>query len=138
VVATELCKASTAAARENVAANGVENVLLARMSSEEFVAAWRAKADKHRLKGLDWDALDAQTLLIDPPRCGLDNETEALMATFPRIVYVSCNPETLAANLQRVEATHRIERFAVFDQFPFTHHIECGAYLVRSPEQSAL
>lgn len=131
VVATELCKASTAAARDNIVANDVDNILVARMSSEEFVEAWQARAEKVRLTGLDWATLDVRTLLVDPPRSGLDPATEALMATFERVVYVSCNPETLHANLQRVKESHRIERFAVFDQFPFTHHVECGAYLVK-------
>jgi tRNA (uracil-5-)-methyltransferase len=50
---------------------------------------------------------------------------------FDRIVYISCNPETLHANLSAIAATHRIARFAAFDQFPYTHHLECGVYLVR-------
>lgn len=38
------------------------------MSSEEFVEAWTTKATKFRLKGLDWDVLQLNTLLVDPPR----------------------------------------------------------------------
>lgn len=38
------------------------------MSSEEFVEAWTTKASKNRLKGLDWDELQLNTLLVDPPR----------------------------------------------------------------------
>ena len=38
------------------------------MSSEEFVQAWITKATKNRLKGLDWDELQLNTLLVDPPR----------------------------------------------------------------------
>lgn len=131
VVATELSKASVAAARDNIADNGVANIFMVRMSSEEFVEAWRTRVPKRRLEGLDWDALDLRTLLVDPPRAGLDADTEKLMAGFERVVYVSCNPETLHANLQCVKATHEIRAFAVFDQFPFTHHVECGAFLVR-------
>jgi hypothetical protein len=69
VVATEVSKASVAAARHNIAANGVANVFLARMSSEEFVETWRVKGSRFRLTGLDWDALQLNTLLVDPPRC---------------------------------------------------------------------
>ncbi len=50
---------------------------------------------------------------------------------FDNIVYISCNPETLAANLRSIASTHSIQRFAAFDQFPYTHHLECGVYLVR-------
>jgi tRNA (uracil-5-)-methyltransferase len=127
----QMSKPSTAAARENLRANGVKNVFMVRMSSEEFVDAWRSKTPKNRLAGLDMDALDLQTLVVDPPRAGLDKGTEQLMSEFERIVYVSCNPETLHANLQCVKETHDVRDFALFDQFPYTHHIECGVHLVR-------
>jgi tRNA (uracil-5-)-methyltransferase len=64
-------------------------------------------------------------------RAGLDPATEELLAAFDRIVYISCNPTTLHANLAGLSASHRITRFALFDQFPFTEHVECGVYLER-------
>ena len=74
------------------------------------------------------------TLFVDPPRSGLDPESVKLMAGFDRIVYVSCNPETLHANLAGIAGvTHDVVRFAAFDQFPFTHHLEAAVYLVRKP-----
>lgn len=116
----------------------LSNTLLNRLfeCSEEFVEAWRTKAKKNRLEGLDWDSLDLRTLVVDPPRAGLDPDTEKLMLEFDNIVYVSCNPETLRENLERVKETHDIKSFAVFDQFPFTHHVECGVYLTRKPVPS--
>ena len=78
-----------------------------------------------------------KTLFVDPPRSGLDPESVELMATFDRIVYISCNPETLHANLKGVAGvTHDVVRFAAFDQFPFTHHLEAGVYLVRKNHPS--
>lgn len=68
VVATELAKASVVAARHNMEANGVTNIFLARMSSEEFVETWRVKGTRNRLAGLDWEQLNLKTLLVDPPR----------------------------------------------------------------------
>jgi len=53
---------------------------------------------------------------VDPPRAGLDAATEALLPEFERVVYVSCNPATLEANLRPLLATHALRRFAVFDQ----------------------
>lgn len=50
------------------------------------------------------------------------------------MVYISCNPDTLHANLQEVAGTHALKSFAIFDQFPYTEHIECGVYLQRKPE----
>eukprot|EP00892_Ulva_mutabilis_P004778 jgi/Ulvmu1/2672/UM014_0128.1 len=136
VVATELSKSSTAAARDNLEVNNISNVFMIRMSSEEFVDAWRTKAAKRRLKDIDWDTLDLRTLVVDPPRAGLDPETVKLMLEFDSVVYVSCNPETLHENLKAVKDTHDIKSFAVFDQFPFTHHVECGVYLTKRPQAS--
>eukprot|EP00803_Ostreobium_quekettii_P008216 evm.model.scf_449.2 EVM.evm.TU.scf_449.2 scf_449:7180-13202(+) len=131
VVATEVSKASVAAARENIKANGVTNILLGRMSSEEFVEAWKQQRPMRRLPELQWTDLKLTTLLVDPPRAGLDKDTEKLLHEFDSIVYISCNPATLRDNLETVKETHDISRFAVFDQFPYTSHLECGAYLKR-------
>lgn len=68
---------------------------------------------------------------MDPPRAGLDDETVQLLKEFNQIVYVSCNPDTLHDNLLKVADTHTIRKFALFDQFPYTDHIECGVYLER-------
>ena len=44
-------------------------------------------------------------------------------------MYISCNPHTLRANLDTLCQTHTIQRMALFDQFPFTPHTECGVLL---------
>jgi tRNA (uracil-5-)-methyltransferase len=46
-------------------------------------------------------------------------------------MYISCNPETLKENLDILSETHDITRFALFDQFPYTHHMEAGVMLER-------
>ncbi|KFM28206.1 tRNA/tmRNA (uracil-C(5))-methyltransferase [Auxenochlorella protothecoides] len=94
VVATEVSKRSVAAARRNCAQNGVNNVFLARMRSEEFTEAWRTGGKKERLKGLDLVECDFQTLLVDPPRAGLDPDTLQLLHEFDNVIYISCNPGT--------------------------------------------
>ncbi|KAG2447247.1 hypothetical protein HYH02_007987 [Chlamydomonas schloesseri] len=132
VVATEVSKSSVEAARYNMEANGVSNVFLARMASEEFAVTMRERGTRRRLEGLEgWEALRLRTILVDPPRAGLDDFTVELLKEFDRIVYISCNPDTLHANLKAIAPTHRIARFAAFDQFPYTHHLETGVYLVR-------
>jgi len=130
VVATEVAKSGVEAAKYNIAANKADNIFIARMASEEFSEAWRTKAKKRRLEGLgDWSTLDMRTVFVDPPRSGLDDGTVQLVSEFDSIVYISCNPETLHHNLKALMATHKILRFAAFDQFPYTHHLECGVYL---------
>ncbi|GIL59952.1 hypothetical protein Vafri_14608 [Volvox africanus] len=132
VVATEVSKSSVEAARFNLEANSVTNVFLARMASEEFAETMRTRGSRRRLEGLGpWEELRLRTILVDPPRAGLDDFTVGLLKEFDRIVYISCNPETLHANLRAIADTHGIARFAAFDQFPYTHHLECGVYLVR-------
>lgn len=131
VIATEVSKASVETAHHNLKANGVTNAIVARMSSEEFTAAWHEKRPMRRLEGLDWSEVNLQTILVDPPRAGLDDETVQLLQCFDNVVYISCNPATLVANLTEIKDSHDIKRFAIFDQFPGTEHLECGAFLQR-------
>ncbi|CAK8743375.1 tRNA/tmRNA (uracil-C(5))-methyltransferase [Sodalis praecaptivus] len=72
-----------------------------------------------------------ETIFVDPPRSGLDYETVSLVQAYTRILYISCNPDSLCRNLATLAVTHRIARLALFDQFPYTHHMECGVLLVR-------
>lgn len=131
VVATEVSKSAVAAARRNFEANGVTNVTVARMSSEEFTEAWHSGRQYKRLDNLDLSTLDFKTLLVDPPRAGLDEGTLGLLPHFERVVYISCNPVTLKRDIAAVADKFIVERFAMFDQFPYTHHVECGVYLKR-------
>lgn len=66
---------------------------------------------------------------MDPPRSGLDDTTRALAKDFEQIIYISCNPETLHRDLKELTKTHEIVRFALFDQFAYTNHIESGVIL---------
>ena len=73
-------------------------------------------------------------LVLDPPRAGLSQKIvrRVIEASPKRIVYVSCNPTTLAPNAaQLVEAGWRLERVTPVDMFPQTPHIECVAVLTR-------
>jgi 23S rRNA (uracil1939-C5)-methyltransferase len=73
-------------------------------------------------------------LVIDPPRAGLSKKVvrRIVEAAPRRIVYVSCNPTTLAPNAaELVEAGWTLRRVRPVDMFPQTHHIECVALLER-------
>jgi tRNA (uracil-5-)-methyltransferase len=131
VLATEIDTTAIAAARHNLLANGIENCTVARLSSVEAAAALARERPFRRLAGFDLDRFAPETLLVDPPRAGLDSRTLAFAAGFRRIVYISCNPLSLHANLLGLGPGFRIERFAAFDQFPYTHHLECGVVLER-------
>lgn len=128
VVATELSKVSIKAAEFNIAVNQINNVQVLAMSAEDVAAALQTGS---QLKHLDLSAMQLDTVLVDPPRAGLDGDTVKLVSRFQDILYISCNPQTLADNLTALSATHQVEAFAMFDQFPYTHHMECGVWLRR-------
>ena len=129
VVATEISKTSVNAAQFNIAANHLDNCTILRMSSEEFVQAKNKEREFRRLADVNLDEYNFSTVLVDPPRAGLDDDTIAMISQYDNIIYISCNPETLADNLATLTLTHDIVRSALFDQFPFTHHIESGVIL---------
>lgn len=131
VLATEISKASIAALEHNTAVNGIHNIALARLSSEEFTQALNGVRPFFRLKHLNLDSYRFNTVLVDPPRAGLDEGTLQLIQRCDNILYISCNPSTLADNLQQLHQTHRIQRASLFDQFPYTEHMEAGVFLQR-------
>ena len=129
VIATEISKTSIKSAKENCALNGVENIDFIRMSSEEFVEARNKVREFTRLKDVDLDSYKFSTIFLDPPRAGLDDTTTKLSQDFENIIYISCNPETLHRDLEELTKTHTIEKFALFDQFAYSNHIESGVIL---------
>lgn len=131
VLATEVSKASINALQHNVAANGCHNIALARLSSEELTQALNNVRPFRRLAHVNLADYQFSTVLVDPPRAGLDLDTLALLQRFDNIVYISCNPDTLASNLETLCNTHTIINTALFDQFPYTHHMESGVLLKR-------
>lgn len=134
VLATELAKPSVESAQYNIAANKIDNVKIIRMSAEEFTEAMEGKREFNRLKQADVELSDYQceTVFVDPPRSGMDIDTCKMVQKYRRILYISCNPETLQENLEILGETHQITRFALFDQFPYTHHMEAGVLLEKS------
>jgi tRNA (uracil-5-)-methyltransferase len=131
VLATEISRTSVASARQNLEANGICNVRVARMSAEEFAAALKGEKSGRRVADMALADHDFSTVLVDPPRAGLDEASCRQLSEYPRIVYISCNPDTLERNLETLCRTHEVKRFALFDQFPWTPHCECGVLLER-------
>ena len=139
VLATEVSKVATRAAQENLVLNEVDNVAFVRLAAEEVTQAMNGEREFRRLKSLDPRLSDYElaTVFVDPPRAGLDDGTARLCQKFNQILYVSCNPLTLIDNLKSLSVTHRIQALAFFDQFPYTHHLECGVSLIRRGEHES-
>ncbi|MCL1077166.1 tRNA (uridine(54)-C5)-methyltransferase TrmA [Parashewanella spongiae] len=131
VLATELAKPSVESAQYNIAANNIENLTIIRMSAEDFSDAMAKKRAFRRLKDVDLDSYNCNTIFVDPPRAGIDDNTLSLVQGYDRILYISCNPSTLVDNLNMLSSTHKVSRFALFDQFPYTDHMESGVWLER-------
>jgi 23S rRNA (uracil1939-C5)-methyltransferase len=114
----ELVPEAIADAKRNAERNGIENA--------HFVAG-NARTG---LRDLVEKAGKPDVVVVDPPRAGLSQKIvrRILECEAKRIVYVSCNPTTLAPNAaQLAEAGYRLRRVRPVDMFPQTPHIECVA-----------
>ncbi len=133
VLATEMAKSSVNAAKWAIDYNHIKNIAIARLSAQEFSEAHQGEREFRRLKqsGIGIKDYEFGTVFVDPPRAGIDDETLKILSQFDNIIYISCNPDTLFDNLLFLDKTHDIKRFALFDQFPYTHHIESGVWLVK-------
>ncbi|MDD2886720.1 MAG: tRNA (uridine(54)-C5)-methyltransferase TrmA [Aliarcobacter sp.] len=129
VLATEISKTSIKSALKNCELNNVNKIQFIRMSAEEFVQGLQEVRVFNRLKDVNLKDYKFDTIFMDPPRSGLDDTTRALAKDFEQIIYISCNPETLHRDLKELTKTHEIVRFALFDQFAYTNHIESGVIL---------
>ena len=131
VLASEISKSSIANARINCELNGVRNAQFVRLSADELMGAFAHRREFERLKGIDIFSYDFSHVLIDPPRAGLEPSVIDFIKNFQNLIYISCNPQTLFENLRSLCVTHEVRRFAIFDQFAHTSHIECGVLLRR-------
>ena len=129
VLATEISKSSIKSAKENCKLNGVDNIEFVRLSASELTQALKGEREFRRLKDIDLDSYNFSTILVDPPRGGLDKDSLDLVSKFDNIIYISCNPKTLKRDLETIIKTHNIKNYALFDQFPHTEHIESGVFL---------
>ena len=75
-------------------------------------------------------ALDFDTVIVDPPRAGLSKKTKELLAKInPKtIIYVSCNPLTLARDIKDLDG-YILQYGNLVDEFPETYHVECVVVL---------
>ena len=118
----EIVESAVADAIANAELNGIEN---ARFFAGDIRTAARPLVEQ---------AGQPDVVVVDPPRAGLSQKIVRRIVEMgaKRIVYVSCNPTTLAPNArQLVDAGWTLERVQPVDMFPQTPHIECVALLVR-------
>lgn len=110
-------------ARENAEAQGIRNT--------RYVCA---NLDDAALAQSPWLREPFDRVLVDPPRTGAAAVVEALgPVAIPRLVYVSCNPSTLARDAERLvhQFGYRLEAAGIMDMFPHTAHVESIALFTR-------
>jgi len=122
VVGIEYVEESVEHARENAAANGINNALffagdMARVFNEEFLGR---NGYPH-------------VVFTDPPRAGMHPDVVKRIARSgaDKIVYVSCNPATQARDIEILSELYALEKVQPVDMFPHTHHVESVALLAR-------
>jgi 23S rRNA (uracil1939-C5)-methyltransferase len=119
----DISEESIACALENADLNGVAN------------AAFFAGDVGQAIEELRERSGDPDVVVVDPPRAGLSNKAVRRLGRIgaPRIVYVSCNPTTLAGNVKQLREDwgYELRRARPVDMFPHTPHVECVAELGR-------
>jgi 23S rRNA (uracil1939-C5)-methyltransferase len=108
-------------ARRNAALNGIANVAFEAGAAEIVIPRWRK------------EGIVPDVIVVDPPRKGCDSALlETILEMCPqRVVYVSCNPSTLARDLRVLEdGGYRTVQVQPVDMFPHTVHVECCSLLV--------
>ena len=113
VLGVEIVEEAVESAKENAKLNGLDNC--------EFIAG-------DVFEVLENVEKKPEVIVVDPPRVGIQPKAldKILSYGVENIVYVSCNPKTLAPNLAYMEnCGYKVEYLKPFDNFPFTKHVEC-------------
>ena len=119
IVGIEINKNAIKDAKENAERNGLKDY--------KFIAKNAKFIDSNFIKK---EKIDAVT--VDPPRAGLDKEVVKTIANagIEKIVYISCNPQTLARDIKRfMDRGYELEKIKAVDMFPQTMHVETVALL---------
>lgn len=118
VVAVEDERRAATLGRVNVKTNRCEKVTYLRATTEQFLRDNQERPD---------------LVLMDPPRLGARPAIPLLLQlAAPRLVYVSCDPQTLARDLRQLaDGGYELEQVEAYDMFPQTFHVECVARLRR-------
>jgi 23S rRNA (uracil1939-C5)-methyltransferase len=122
----EISEESVACAIENAELNSVGNAAFFAGNVGEVLRELRDRAG------------EPEVVVVDPPRAGLAGKALKRLGELaaPRVVYVSCNPTTLAGDVKRLaeEYGYRLVRTQPVDMFPHTPHVESVSVLERSPQ----
>ncbi len=116
VIGIEIAESAVADAEKNCRLNGVSNCRFIRGDIRSCLPQITQRPN---------------VLIIDPPRAGMHKDVvkQVLELGADRIVYVSCNPATMARDAQMMQGDYRLEEVQPVDMFPHTYHVEAVARL---------
>lgn len=121
MIGIEISEESVKSATINAKLNGLDNTqyIIGNLASE---------------KGLPENLPRPDMVIVDPPRSGVpDPSLLKLIELGPqKILYISCNPSTLARDVAKMEGKYKLDRFAAVDMFPHTAHVESIALLTKT------
>ena len=108
-------------AKKNAKRHGKTNVKFEVGKAEDVMPKW-----------VGFEGWRPDVLVVDPPRTGCDQKLiNTILNSMPkRIVYVSCNPSTLAKDIKQLSKLYRVNYIQPVDMFPHTAHVECVAQLI--------
>ena len=120
VYGIEIVEQAIEDAKYNAKMNNIDNI--------EFFAG---DVEKVLPKIIERDNLKPNIVFVDPPRKGLDNKTINLLKELQpsKIIYISCNPATLARDISLLEEKYELKTVQPVDMFPYTSHVECCSVL---------
>ena len=136
VIGVELNRDAVRDAVKNAKCNNVKNIEFYNADAGQFMvemAEYRADAKRGEKSGAD----EVDVVFMDPPRAGSDEAFLSSVVTLApkRVVYVSCNPETLARDLLYLtKHGYRAQECQPVDMFPWTKHVETVCLLSRKPQ----
>ena len=122
IIGVEVNRDAVSDAKDNAARNGVSNATYICDDAGKFMAEMAMRGES------------ADVVITDPPRAGCSREfLQSLLSLSPtRVVYVSCNPETLARDLYTLtRGGYKVSKIQPVDLFPYTGHVECVVGLTR-------
>ncbi len=113
---------------ENAIKDAKENAKINNIDNTDFFCG---KVEDLFPKIIEDYNIKPDVVFVDPPRKGLDNKTiETLLELMPeKIVYISCNPATLARDIALLEQKYNTKEITPVDMFPYTKHVESTAIL---------
>ena len=123
VIGVEINEAATRDAKENATLNGISNAEFYNEDASDYIAYLASKKEK------------IDVVITDPPRAGCSIKfLKNLVKLSPkRVVYISCNPETLANDLNMLtKSGYRVRKIQPVDMFPYTNHVESVVCLTRT------